>query len=115
MGRRSRNRNAPRVPVSPAPVERRDRMARGQVADDVWADFRASAGHRPLSEVLGELVTREVDRYRSRRLRDGHLDPREVTDALARADQQRADLEAIVERLERLRRVDGDDTGATGV
>ncbi len=89
-------------------------MARVQVADDVWADFRAAAGHRPLSEVLGELVTREVDRYRSRRLRDGRLDPQEIADALVRAARQQADLEVIVERLERLRRVDGDDAGATG-
>lgn len=77
-------------------------MARVQVADDVWADFRAAAGHRPISEVLGELVTREVDRHRSRRLRDGQLDPREVTDALEHAARQQADLAVIVERLERL-------------
>jgi hypothetical protein len=80
-------------------------MARVQVADDVWADFRAAAGHRPLSEVLGELVTREVDRYRSRRLREGQLDPREITAALDHAAQQQADLAVIVERLERLHRV----------
>ena len=82
-------------------------MARVQVADDVWADFRAAAGHRPLSEVLGELVTREVERYRSRRLRDGRLDPREITEALAYAAQQQADLAIIVERLERLQRLNG--------
>ena len=80
-------------------------MARVQVADDVWADFRAAAGHRPLSEVLGELVTREVDRYRSKRLRAGRLDPREITEALAHAAQQQADLAIIVERLERLERL----------
>lgn len=57
-------------------------MARVQIADDVWADFRAAAGNRPISEVLGELVTREVGRYRSRRIRDGQLDPRELADAL---------------------------------
>ncbi|MGH2970190.1 MAG: hypothetical protein ACRDK0_14185 [Solirubrobacteraceae bacterium] len=78
-------------------------MARVQVADDSWADFRAAAGHRPISEVLGELVTREVDRYRSKRLRDGQLDPREVTDALEHARRQQADLAAIVDRLEALR------------
>jgi hypothetical protein len=79
-------------------------MARVQVADDVWADFRAAAGHRPISEVLGELVTREVDRYRSRRIRDGQLDSRELADALEYAARQQADLAAIAERLERLRR-----------
>ena len=107
MGRRSRNRRQPAVTGATARAERRDRMARVQVADDVWADFRTAAGHRPLSEVLGELVTREVDRYRSRRLRDGQLDPREITAALDYAAQQQADLAIIVERLERLQRVGG--------
>jgi hypothetical protein len=79
-------------------------MARVQVADDVWADFRAAAGNRPISEVLGELVSREVDRYRSKRLRDGRLDPDELVDALGDARRQHADLAVIVERLERLRR-----------
>jgi hypothetical protein len=79
-------------------------MARVRVADDVWADFRAAAGYRPISEVLGELVTREVDRYRSKRMRDGHLDPREIIDALEHARRQQADLVAIVARLEALRR-----------
>src|SRR3954452_4671522 len=106
MGRRSRNRKPP-AGTGTTRVERRDRMARVQVADDVWADFRAAAGHRPLSEVLGELVTREVNRYRSRRLRDGRLDPREITEALAHATQQQADLAIIVERLERLERLNG--------
>jgi predicted CopG family antitoxin len=91
-------------------------MARVQVADDVWADFRAAAGQRSLSEVLGELVTREVDRYRSRRLRAGQLDPREIAAALEYASKQQADLAVIVERLERLHRVGGSDTrGVPGV
>lgn len=77
-------------------------MARVQVPDDVWSDFRALAGYRPMSELLGELVTREVERYRSRRLRDGQLEPDELLEALERARQQQADLEAIVERLEAL-------------
>ena len=79
-------------------------MARVQVADDVWADLRAAAGNRPISVVLGELVGREVDRYRSRRLRDGQLDPDALVDALADARRQQADLALIVERLERLSR-----------
>src|SRR4051795_2555809 len=103
MGRRSRNRKPP-AGTGTTRVERRDRMARVQVADDVWADFRAAAGNRPISEVLGELVSREVDRYRSRRLRDGQLDPDELVDALEDARRQQADLALIVERLERLSR-----------
>jgi hypothetical protein len=46
-------------------------------------------------------VTREVERYRSRRLREGELDDREVVEALDRAREQQQDLQAIVERLER--------------
>jgi hypothetical protein len=112
MGRRSRHRiRLDATNAAASRGERRDRMARVHVADEVWADFRAAAGHRPISEVLGELVTREVDRYRSRRLRDGQLDPREVIDALERAAQQQAELAAIVERLERLRRA-GDPVNA---
>ncbi len=79
-------------------------MARVAVSDDVWADFRAAIGRRPISKVLGELVEREVQRYRSRRLRDGELDARELVDALERARMQQADLDAILRRLEALRR-----------
>jgi hypothetical protein len=50
-----------------AATTKRDRMARVQVDDATWADFRVLAGYRPVSEVLGEMVTREVERYRSRR------------------------------------------------
>jgi hypothetical protein len=56
-----------------------------------------------VSEVLGELVTGEVQRYRSRRLREGQLDDRELVEALDRAREQQAELVLIVERLETLR------------
>lgn len=79
-------------------------MARVQVSDEVWADFRTAAGNRALSEVLGELVSREVDRYRSKRRRQGQLEPGELVEALEDARRQRGDLELIVERLERLSR-----------
>jgi hypothetical protein len=49
----------------------------------------------------GRPCDREVERYRSRRLRDGELDDREVVEALERAREQQTDLIAIVERLER--------------
>jgi hypothetical protein len=78
-------------------------MARVLATDDVWADFRAACAYRPISVVLGELVEREVARYRSRRLRDGALDPRELIEALDQARQQQEDLAALVERLELLR------------
>ena len=79
-------------------------MARVAVADDVWADFRGAAGYRPVSEVLGELVEREVRRYRSERLKAGALDGRELVEALEHARLQQEELAAIVERLEALRR-----------
>jgi hypothetical protein len=78
-------------------------MARVSVSDDVWADFRGAIGSRPISEALGELIEREVQRYRSRHLHDGQLEPRELLDALDRARAQQADLETIVARLEALR------------
>jgi hypothetical protein len=80
-------------------------MARVAVADEVWADFRAAAGHRPVSQVLGELVEREVKAYRSRRLKEDAVDDRELVAALERARLQQEELAAIVERLEALRRL----------
>jgi hypothetical protein len=79
-------------------------MARVAVADDVWADFRAAAGYRPVSQVLGELVEREVEAYRSRRLKEGAVDDRGLVEALERAHLQQQELAAIVERLEELHR-----------
>ncbi len=75
-------------------------MARVSVTDEVWVDFRAAIGFRPISEALGELVEREVQRYRSQRLRAGELEPRELLAALERAREQQADLEAIIALLE---------------
>lgn len=80
---------------------KRDRMARVQV-DDVWREFRSLPGYRPISELLGELVAREVRKARSNRLRDGRFDDGEVVDALGRAHEQQAELAAIVVRLESL-------------
>jgi hypothetical protein len=101
MGKGSRQVRERRAAASTEPTKR-DRMARVQVDDATWADFRALAGYRPISEVLGEMVTREVERSRSRRLRDGQLDDRQLIDALKRAREQQADLAAIVERVEAL-------------
>lgn len=78
-------------------------MARVQVDDETWREFRAVAGYRPISELLGELVEREVRRARSTRLRAGTLTGRELVEALARARDQAEDLQAIVTRLELLR------------
>jgi hypothetical protein len=105
MSRRSRSRNrsrAERATNTTSRGERRDRMARVQVSDEVWADFRTAAGNRPISEVLGELVSREVDRYRSKRLRQRQLEPSQLVDALEDARRQQQDLAVLVARLERL-------------
>jgi hypothetical protein len=74
-------------------------MARVHVSDNVWAEFR-SADTTPLNLRLGELVTREVDRSRSRRLREGQLDDKDLVEALDRARDLHADLTAMVDRLE---------------
>jgi hypothetical protein len=77
-------------------------MARVYVSDEVWAEFRASAYPRSLNFVLGELVRREVERYHSRRVREGLVDDRELIEALDRARDFQEDLVAIIARLERL-------------
>lgn len=79
----------------------RDHMARVRVSDDVWADFRAAAGDRPLSSLLAELVEGEVRRHRRERLEGGAVEDRELLAALAQARELHADLTAVVARLER--------------
>jgi hypothetical protein len=98
MGRRSRQRFEDQ---GRRPANSCDHMARVNVADDVWADFRSLAGDRPIAAILGELVTREVTRDRSRRVREGQLDDRELVDALERARATQAELETLVDRVER--------------
>lgn len=82
VGKRSRQRSRAEDRVRTAPAAR-DRMARVQVDRETWREFRAVAGGRPISELLGELVEREVRRARSARLRDGTLTDRELVDAFA--------------------------------
>jgi hypothetical protein len=82
-------------------------MARVQVPDEVWADFRALAEPRSIAMVLGELVQREVDRDRARRLKHSTLGDQELVDALGRARELHQDLAQLAVRLERrLVRVD---------
>jgi hypothetical protein len=76
-------------------------MARVRVSDDVWADFRAAAGSRPLSYVLADLVEGEVRRYRRERIESGGVFDRELLAALAQARELHADVAAVVARLER--------------
>lgn len=100
MGRRARQR-ARDDATRGLPSDVRDHMARIAVSDEVWADFRAAAGQRPISSVLAEMVEREVHRHRQRRVRDGAADDHEVLAALAEARELRDDLAEIVARLDR--------------
>ncbi len=72
-----------------------------KVSDDVWTDFRAATCNSSLSNALGDLVTREVDRYRSRRVQEGSADEQELIAALERAHELHAELAELVKRLER--------------
>src|SRR3954467_14716135 len=102
MARRRRKKTAPSTsPASPATNAPRDHMARVRVPDDVWSEFRAAAGARPISVVLGDLVQREVDRHRARRAKAGSLDDRELLAALDRAHDLQEGLSATVAALER--------------
>ena len=96
MGRRSRRRTS-----SGATAPARDHQARVKVSDDVWTDFREATRNRSVAIALGELVTREVDRYRARRVREGSADEQELLEALERAHELHADLAELVRRLER--------------
>src|SRR4051812_48862441 len=98
MGKRGR-RTQRTLPVT-EPRRPPDHMARVRVDDDVWRDFRASAGARPVAVVLGELVEREVERERAKRIRDGSADDAELLAALERARELYGDLAAVIARLE---------------
>lgn len=76
-------------------------MARVHVSDELWAEFRLAAGATPMSQVLGRLVEREVERDRTRRIRHGTVDDQIVLDALERARVLHQDVAAIIDRLER--------------
>jgi hypothetical protein len=96
MGRRSRHRTS-----SDRPAPRRDHQARVKVSDEVWSDFREATRNSSVAMALGELVAREVDRYRARRVRDGAADERELLEALERAHELHGRLAELVKRLER--------------
>jgi hypothetical protein len=100
MGRRNRRRAGTDPHPKRAPAIR-DRQARVKVTDDVWEDFRLLTRAEGVGEALGRLVTREVERWRVARIRDGSADEQTVLDALGRAHELQADLATIVTRLER--------------
>jgi hypothetical protein len=75
----------------------RDRIARVQVSDEVWAAFRGGLGTTPVNVALGELVRREVGR-KTRRSAD---DARGIRVALADARDVADELSSLIARLER--------------
>ena len=81
------------------PHPRRDHQARVNVDDATWTEFRRFAA--PLSHTLGEMVEREVRRYRQRQARGGTMDEQRLPEMLEEARELRDALVAVVERIER--------------
>jgi hypothetical protein len=77
-------------------ADQRDRMARVQVSDEVWAAFRTGLGTTPVNDALGELVRREVAR-KARRSAD---DADGIRIALADAREVADELRSLIARLE---------------
>jgi hypothetical protein len=80
------------------PADQRDRMARVQVSDEVWAAFRAGLGTTPVNVALGELVRREVGRRQRRTASDEQGVRLAVEDARAVADE----LQEMIARLDQV-------------
>jgi hypothetical protein len=78
-------------------ADQRDRRARVQVSDEIWAAFRAGLGTSPVNVALGELVKREVGR-KARRSAD---DAGGIQVALADAREVSDELTSLIARLER--------------
>jgi hypothetical protein len=81
--------------------DQRDRIARVQVSDEVWAAFRAGLGTTPVNVALGELVRREV----ARKARRSASDAGGIRVALADAREVVNELTSMIARLERDRSV----------
>jgi hypothetical protein len=75
-------------------------MARVHVDDVTWQGFKSTAGDMPISELLGQLVTRHVERHRAREAEAATIGDRELLEALERAVELHQDLGRLVERLE---------------
>src|SRR5262249_20775092 len=78
-------------------ADRRDRIARVRVSDEVWAAFRAGLGTTPVNVALGELVRREVGRKARRSAKDADG----IRLALADARGVAEGLASLIARLER--------------
>jgi hypothetical protein len=85
-------------------------MARVQVDDATWQALKSAAGETPISELLGQLVSRYVQHHRAREADAAKIGDRELLEALHRATELQRDLSRLVERLEH--RVDRRDVNA---
>jgi hypothetical protein len=94
VGRRGRQRAQLASQAAKTP---RDRMARVQASDEVWAAYRASLGTMPVSVALGELVRREVGRNARRSASDTDGARLALEDARRLSDE----LASLIARLER--------------
>ncbi|MGH2902155.1 MAG: hypothetical protein ACRDK7_00955 [Solirubrobacteraceae bacterium] len=81
--------------------QRETRPARIRVDDATWHAFKASTGDRAIADVLGEMVTRRVQRDEARKAGAGTLDDRELLVALDRATELRDGVEQLIDRIER--------------
>lgn len=72
------------------------------MSDEDWQTFRVSVAGRSIVEALGALVEREVSAYRRRLARRDDAAAAEVLAALQASRELHAELETIVDRLERL-------------
>jgi hypothetical protein len=75
-------------------------MARVQVDDATWRRFKAAAGETPISDLLGQLVSRYVQRHEAHQAAGGTIGDGELLEALGRATELQRDLAQLVERLE---------------
>jgi hypothetical protein len=80
-----------------AAADERDRIARVQVSDEIWAAFRAGLGRTPVNAALGELVRREV----ARKARRSAQDADGIRLALADAHEVADELTSLIARLDR--------------
>jgi hypothetical protein len=103
----SNQRRLPAERVAKGAADQRDRMARVQVSDEVWAAFRAGLGTTPVNVALGHLVRRAVGRRPSPvgieqpfglAVQDARTVVDELRALVARADPDRLALEHVAAR-----------------
>jgi hypothetical protein len=84
--------------MNKANAEKKSRMVRIVVSDDVWADFKLLHRGRYASKALGDLVEREVIKGRRTSL---DVTPHLVEVAIRDAQEVKSELAELIARLER--------------